>query len=152
MKKSNTIMVFLVGVSLTVAALSLSGQLNLNDTAKAAVANKEADKSYTPTFEEWVTIWLKIHIEDQDGFAGKILAHRGGTYHKPARWVLTLYLTQDSPPPKKKTQMNYWKFKKDTLQKQIDNWKSRGYDISIKDFVFNERLKTKRGTVELKKD
>jgi len=34
--------------------------------------------------------------------------------------------------------MNYWKYQQSRLQKQIENWKNRGYDISMKDFEFKE--------------
>ena len=133
MKKSNTIMTFLVGVSLTVAALSLSGQLNLDDTAKAEISRKTTVKPYTPMFYEWVHIWANVHMNytESDYF----IASRIEQTNKGIRWKITLCLFANITPTNKNIAMRLWKDKKKALQEEINKWRRFGYDISSADFT-----------------
>jgi len=136
MKKSNTIMAFLVGVSLTVAALSLSRQLNLSDTAKADVTTKVALKPYTPTFEEWVDVWLGTEINVSA--AGYAIMTSSESTVRGVRWRILLHFYSNMSAKRKETILKLWKQNKKNLQVKVNNWKRQGYDISIDDFVFIE--------------
>ena len=141
MKKSNTIMAFLVGVSVTVAVLSLSGQLNLSDTARAAVSKKVADKPYALRFEEWVTVWLKTNIDEKLKIGGKdnsILTTCRKT-DQGTRWKMMLLLSSKLHPKSKSLLRSLFKTEQNALQMQIMLWKKRGYDIAMSDFVIEDK-------------
>ena len=127
MKKRNTIMAFLAGVSAAVAVLSLSGQLDLSDTVRADVTKKEATKPYTPTLEEWVTVWLRTSIGSPTVTVTWHVTDRG------VRWEI-----QASHKKTDKKAAFLWIYQKEHIQDMVEIWKKRRQDIAMSDFIIRE--------------
>jgi len=129
-------MAFLVGVSLTVAVLALSGQLNLSDTAKAETSEKVAGKPYTPTFQEWVSVYLKTQVDSHDSYYS--ISTLAENTDRGYRWKVFVNLYSKRPEHKKML-MNILKSRKEYLLHLVKFWKKQGYDIKMSDFIFTEQ-------------
>ena len=134
--KRSTLTAFVLGAVLATAAF-YAGQSTAPKEATADVPLTVVGKGYTPSFGEWVDVWLKLHFDVE-------LAHdyhiRSGGHQTERGWKYTT--TAAYTKATKALCLRVLNTQRLILMYQIERWKKQGYDISIDDFEIREGFRS----------
>lgn len=122
------------GALVAVCLLAVAGSIGrLVRPARADLPHKVGDRLYTPTFADWVCVWLQVSMPlSKPG--GYIMA-AGQITGRGERW--TILCRYDPRTKSGRHVKDMWDLKLQSLRAKVRYWRARGYEIKMADFILD---------------